>query len=133
MTETLTVEVPSDLYVAIKKRAELSHRSVEEEVLDALAATTPQADAQLRETIASLDLLDNSALERAARSHLLAEFAEELESLHFKQQRESLTDAESKREAELVRAYEHSILIRAHATALLKKRGVDIAHLVAQP
>ena len=136
MTQTLTVELPSGLYVHIKKRAEGASRSVEDEVLELLAATVPmaeQADSDLREAISSLELLDNADMERAARSHLLAEFAAELETLHLKQQREPLTDGELKRCAELVRAYERSMLIRAHAAALLKKRGVDVSLLVAQP
>jgi hypothetical protein len=37
-----------------------------------------------------------------------------------------LTDLESARCAELVRAYEQSMLVRAHAAALLKRRGVDV-------
>ncbi len=45
MTETLTVEVPTSLFVEIKKRAAQAHRSVEDEVIGVLAATMPQADA----------------------------------------------------------------------------------------
>lgn len=130
MPETLTVKVPSGLFGRIKKRAEQANHSVEDEVLGLLAATVPGEDEDL---IASLELLDNAALERAARSHLLPEFAAELETIHLKQQREPLTEAETKRAAELVRAYERSMLIRAQSAALLKKRGVDVSHLISQP
>ena len=133
MTQTVTLEVPNGLYVHIKKRAEHANRSVEDEVLDVLAATVSTPETDHRETIAALELLDTPALERAARSHLLAEFAAELESLHLKQQREPLTAAESKRAAELIHAYEQAMLIRAHAAVLLKERGMDVSHLVAQP
>ncbi|MBI1829918.1 MAG: hypothetical protein HYR84_00540 [Planctomycetes bacterium] len=131
MPELLTVEVPSNLYVRIKKRAEQANRSIEDEVLDLLAATVPADDEQ--QLIASLELLDNAALERAARSHLLPEFAAELELIHLKQQREPLTETDAKRAAELVRAYERTMLIRAHSAALLKKRGVDVSHLISKP
>jgi chromosomal replication initiation ATPase DnaA len=130
MSETLTVEVPSGLFVRIKKLAEQANHSVEDEVLELLAATMPSEDEEL---IASLELLDNTALERAARSHLLPEFAAELEGFHLKKQRELLTEAETKRAAELLRAYERSMLIRAHSASLLKKRGVDVSHLISQP
>jgi hypothetical protein len=133
MSQTLTVNLPSELYVRIKKRADQANRSVEEEAIELLAATADAAQPGDAETISSLQLLDNEALERAARSHLAAEFAAELETLHFKQQRETLTETEGVRCAELVRAYERSMLIRAHASALLKKRGVDVSQLVAQP
>jgi plasmid stability protein len=133
MSQTLTVNLPSELYVRIKKRADQANRSVEEEAIQLLAATAPAGQPGDAEAIASLQLLENESLERAARSHLAAEFAVELETLHFKQQRESLTNAEEIRCAELVRAYERSMLIRAHAAALLKKRGVDVSQLVAQP
>jgi plasmid stability protein len=133
MSQTLTVNLPSELYVRIKKRADQANRSVEEEAIELLAATADAAQLGDAETIASLQLLDNESLERAARSHLAAEFAAELETLHFKQQRETLKEAEGIRCAELVRAYERSMLIRAHAAALLKKRGVDVSQLVAQP
>jgi len=134
--QTVTLEMPSDLYSRLKKRAEQSNRTVENETLELLAATVTPEDQiafEIRHTVDSMALLDDAALERAAHSHLLTEFAEELEALHLKQQREPLTDAESKRNAELIRAYERSMLIRAHAAAQLKKRGVDISRLVVQP
>ena len=130
MSQTLTVILPSELYVRIKKRADEAHRSVEDEAIELLAATVP---AEAEQSFAALDLLDDAAVERAARSRLASELAAELESLHLKQQREGLTEAESARCSELVRAYERSMLMRAHAAALLKKRGVDVSPLVAQP
>lgn len=133
MSQTLTVNLPSELYVRIKKRADESRRSVEEEAIELLAATVPAEGQFGAEIQQSLDLLDNAAVERAARSRLASELATELELLHFKQQREGLTEAESARCAELVSAYEQSMLVRAHAAALLKKRGVDVPHLVADP
>ena len=130
MNQTLTVNLPGDLYVRIKKRADDAQRSVEDEAVELLAATV---SAEPDSALASLDLLDNEAVERAARSRLAVELASELETLHLKQQREGLTAAESGRCAELVRAYERAMLVRAQAAAVLKKRGVDVSHLVAQP
>ena len=130
MNQTLTVNLPSDLYVHIKKRAENAHRSMEDEAIELLATTVPSESDQ---SLLSLELLDNVAVERAARSRLPNELSAELESLHLKQQREGLTDAEAARCAELIGAYERSILVRAQAAALLKKRGVDVSNLVALP
>jgi hypothetical protein len=130
MNQTMTLNLPGDLYVRIKKCAEEAHRSIEEETVARLETSLP---APSDEPFKQLEMLDNAGLEAAARSHLLPALAEELESLHFKQQREGLTAAESARCAELVRAYEKAMLTRAHAAVLLKKRGVDIGHLIAQP
>jgi plasmid stability protein len=136
MAQTLTVELPSSLYARIKMRAEQANRSVEDEMLELLAATVPPADdvpADLREAVASLELLDDAALERASQSRLAVELALELEMLHLRQQREGLKHTDSERCAELLRSYERAMLIRAQATALLKRRGFDIAGMVAAP
>ena len=130
MNQSLTVNLPSEIYVRIQKRAEEAHRSVEEQAVELLAASVPD-EFDLSET--ALALLDNAAVERAARSGLAAELARELETLHLKQQREGLTELESARCIELVRAYERSMLLRAHAVALLKTRGIDVSHPVVQP
>lgn len=60
-------------------------------------------NADLNEAISPLMLLDDEALWRAARSHLLAEAAAQMENLHLKRQREGLTDTEAQTLAELVR------------------------------
>jgi plasmid stability protein len=39
MSQTLTVQLPSELYVRIKERADYANRSVEEEAVEMLAAT----------------------------------------------------------------------------------------------
>jgi len=136
MTQTLTVEIPTGLYARLQKRAEQTKRSVEVEVLEVLTSNIPATDelpSDLVMTLAALDLLDDAALVRAADSRLPAELAAELESLHFKQQREGLTEAEAQRTAELVRAYERAMLIRAQAAAILKKRGVEVPNPAAIP
>src|SRR5207245_213760 len=82
MSQTLTVNLPSDLYVRIKKRADDSRRSVEDEAIELLAATVPAVDSfpsELQQALASLALLDSTGLEHAARSRLAAELATELE------------------------------------------------------
>ena len=133
--QSMTLDIPSGLYTRLQKRAELAKRSVEDETLQLLAATVPSDDlsADLQQALASLQLLDDVGLERAARSRLIVDLSAELESLHFKQEREGLTESEAQRCAELVRAYERSMLLRAQAAAVLKKRGNDISSLAKQP
>jgi plasmid stability protein len=135
-SQTLTVQLPEGLYSRLKQRAEQAKRSVEAELLDVLATAVPESDelpAELQQANTSLQLLDNEALWRAARGRLAGELAAELETLHFKRQREGLTEAETQRCAELVRHYERAMLVRAQAAALLQQRGHDVSSLVALP
>jgi len=129
--------MPSALYDRIKRRAEQAHRSVEAELLEAVAMAVPAADElppELAETISSLAHLDDETLQRAARSHFSAEKATELEALHLKRQDEGLTEDEAQRAAELTRHYEQAMLIRAQAMALLMQRGYDVSALItAEP
>jgi len=134
---TVTLNMPSTLYDRIKRRAEQAHRSVEAELLEAVAMAVPAADElppELAETISSLAHLDDETLQRAARSHFSAEKATELEALHFKRQDEGLTGDEAQRATELTRQYEQAMLIRAQAMALLMQRGYDVSALItAEP
>jgi plasmid stability protein len=132
--QTLTLQVPAVLYSQLKQRADQAQRSVEAETLELLAATVPATEAlpaNLQEALTSLALLDDEALRRAACSRLGNEAAAELEALHFKQQREGLTDAETQRRGELIQQYERAMLVRAQATALLRQRGHDVSTLLA--
>jgi hypothetical protein len=109
---------------------------VEDETLDVLATALPAADelpADLVEAVAPLALLDDQELWRAARSHLAAEAAAQLEELHNKRQREGVTEPQSQQLAALVREYERALLVRARAAALLQQRGHDVTPLFSQP
>jgi hypothetical protein len=88
---------------------------------------------ELAEAVASLALLDDAALERAARGHLAAEAAERLEVLHLQQQRQGLTANEASELAGLLHQYERAMVVRAQAVALLRERGWDVSGLLARP
>jgi plasmid stability protein len=96
--QAVTFHLPSPLYERLKQRAEQTHRSVEAELLEVVAAAVPVADdlpADLAQVIAPLAPLDDKALWRAARSHLPAEAAAQMEQLHLKRQRQGLTGSEA--------------------------------------
>ncbi len=131
--QPLTLNVPEPLYHRLKQRAELSNRTIEDAALDVLVAAVPLGDelpADLEEALSPLALLDDEALWQAARSHLAAEAADQLEELHLKRQREGLTEGESQTLAALVRQYERALLVRAQAAALLHQRGHDVSQLL---
>ncbi len=123
VVHTLTLNVPDVLYTSLKRRAERTNRSVEAELLDVLAGAVPVADelpADLAAAVSPLAVLDDAALERAARARLPEEAAALLEAL---------TDAEAATLAGLVRQYERGLLVRAQAVLLLSQRGHDVSHL----
>jgi hypothetical protein len=133
-TQTVTLNLPGAVYDRIKRRAEQAHRSIEIELLEAVAMAVPAADElppELSETISSLAHVDDETLQRAARSHFSAEKAAELEALHLKRQDQGLTEDEAQMAAELTRQYERAMLIRAQAAGLLMQRGYDISALIA--
>ncbi|MBI4675380.1 MAG: hypothetical protein HY741_27360 [Chloroflexi bacterium] len=128
----VTIQLPITLYDKLKARAEQDNVTLEQELLQVVAAVVPQSDdldLELRDTLAQLTTLENDALWRAAQSHLSAEISAELEALHWKRQREGLSAVEDEKRQEYVRQYEHSMLIRAQAAALLQQRGFDVSVL----
>ncbi len=133
--QTMTLHMPDALYDRLKQRAAHTRRSVEEELLEVLAAAIPmtrELAAGIADVLSPLALLDDDALWRSARSHLAAESAAELEALHLKRQREGLIETEAETATGLVRQYERAMLVRAQAAVLLKGRGYDVACLVAK-
>lgn len=130
--QTVMVTLPDDVYQRLKVRAEHARHSVEEELLALAAAALDDEPIPLdiQEAVASLPVLDDAALWQAARSRLSPAESDEVEVLHFKQQREGLTDAEKQRLAGLMHQYEKALLIRSHALLLLKQRGQDITPLL---
>src|ERR1700752_2070860 len=110
--QTVTLNLPDTLYYRLKQRAEQSHRTVEDELLDVLVTAVPVADelpADLAEAISPLALLAAGDLWRAAHSHLSAEASQQVEMLHLKRQREGLTEAENQTLVVLVRQYERAM------------------------
>jgi plasmid stability protein len=132
-TQTVTLEIPAELYSRIRDRAERSKRSVEAEFLDVLVQAVSESDelpSELAEAIAPLDRLDDALLWNVARGRVPEEASAELESLHLKQQREGLNDVERKRADDLCFDYDRSMLVRARAAVLLKERGYGVSSLL---
>lgn len=130
----VTLHLPETLYKRFRQRAEWSHRSLETELLDAVASAAPVADelpSELSEAIEALELLEDQELWHLARQTMSLEAGQELEALHGKQRDQGLTPTEDDRRAALIREYERAMLIRAQAASLLKSRGHDISSLLA--
>ncbi len=130
----ITLHLPETLYQYFRKRVEWTRRSLEDEVLDAVASGASLEEDLTPELVGAMEAmgeLDDEELWRLARVTMPREASLELEALHFKQQDEGLDPAEDGTRAKLIQEYERTILIRAQAAKLLKERGHDISGLVA--
>jgi hypothetical protein len=130
----ITLHLPETLYKRFRQRAEWSHRSLETELLDAVAAAAPVGDElspELIEAVEALEDLKDEELWRLARQVMSREASQELEALHFKQRDKELSPPEDARRAKLIQEYERSMLIRAQAAKLLKDRGHAVSSLLA--
>ncbi len=130
----ITLRIPETLYQRFRRRAEWTRRSVETELLDAVAAAAPAEDelpSDFMEAVESLERLNDDELWRQARRSMSQEASEELEMLHFKQRDEGLSQSEDAVRARLMHEYERTMLVRAKAAKLLKDRGHDISGLLA--
>ena len=129
--QPVTLNLPNTLYHQVQRRAEKSHRSVEDELLEVIATAISALDElprEITEAMAQLVFLDDAALERVARRTMASEQVEQMEALNLKQQREGLTPEERQELTQLLRRYEHVMLVRAKAAALLKERGYDVSN-----
>ena len=131
-THAVTLRLPLPMYELFKSRAKRADRSMEVELLEAVATVAEDQEslaADLAEAVAGLKLLDDDDLWRAARTHLPSEHHDELEALNFKLQSEGLTETEQQRQEQLLTACDRVMLVRAHGAKLLKERGYDITEL----
>ncbi len=132
--QAVTLNLPLRLYDRLKRRAEETRRSVEDELMEVVAQGVPATEEELAPELAAaitaLRGLDDVALRKAARDRFPEEAAARFQALNLKQQREGLTDSELGEMAELRRGYERVVLVRAEAAWLLKERGHDVSDLL---
>lgn len=129
----VTLRIPAPLYNHFQSRAERAHRSLEAELLDAVAtvaADEEELSGDVAKAIGDLEFLTDEELWCAARNRLSDAARSQLEALNFKQQREKLTPADKETLEQLVHQYDQAVLLRAEAVRLLKERGHDVAKLL---
>jgi hypothetical protein len=129
----VTLRLPAPLYARFSSRAERAQRSLEAELLEAVATIAAEEEETARdvaEAVAALELLSDADLWRAARNPLAKADRSRLEALNLKQQKENLTPAEMETLEGLLLQYDWAVLLRAEAARLLKQRGHDVSGLV---
>ena len=126
--QPVTLNLPKSFYNQILRRAEISFRTVEEELLDVVASAIPiteELSDSLATAVQDLELLDDESLWRAARSRMPSESSQEMERFHFKREREGISEEEKQVLSGLVYQYGRTMLVRAKAAAILNNRGHD--------
>ena len=133
--QAVTVNLPGPLYERLARRATRTHRTIEAELVDAVATLSDDPDepdelpADMAEAIAALHLLGDEELWRAARQRLAPEKASEIEELHRNRQRDGLSASELEALTTLMKEYTRIMLVRSRSGALLKQRGHDVSEL----
>src|SRR5580700_7449358 len=130
--QAVTVNLSGPLYERLARRATKANRTVEAELVDAVATLPDEPDelpADMAEAIAALHLLGDEDLWRAAGQSLAEEQAADREELHLKRQREGLSASEVEALATLMKEYTRIMLVRSRAASLLKQRGHDVSGL----
>jgi hypothetical protein len=128
----VTVNLPGPLYERLARRATRTHRTIEAELVDAVATLPDEPDelpADMAEAIAALHLLGDEELWRAARQRLALEKSSGIEELHRKRQRDGLSASELEALATLMNEYTRIMLVRSRSAALLEQRGHDLSEL----
>ena len=106
--QTVTVNLPGPLYERLARRASKTHRTVEAELVDAVATLPDEPDelpTDMAEAISALHLLGDEDLWRAAKQSLAPAKAADIEALHQKRQREGLSASEIEVLATLMKEY----------------------------
>jgi alkanesulfonate monooxygenase SsuD/methylene tetrahydromethanopterin reductase-like flavin-dependent oxidoreductase (luciferase family) len=126
----VTLSLPDTTYEQIRRAAEKVKRSIDDVLVEAVIAVAPvfdRAPKKMRSALAQLAYLNDAALWQAARSTMTVEQRDSLQTLHYQQQRRTLTAKERDEEQELLALYLDTILVRAQAAVLLKQRGYEVS------
>jgi plasmid stability protein len=129
----VTLRLPVPLYDHFQNRAERAHRSLEAELLDAVATVAvdeEELSQDVAQAIRELALLNDKELWSAARNRFPDDSKAQLEALNFKQQRAELTPVEKETLEQLVHQYDQAVLLRAEAARLLRERGHEVTKLL---
>jgi hypothetical protein len=128
--QTITIELPENIYEQIQQAAEKSKRPLQDLLVEAVTAVAPVIDSastNLRSALAQMAYLNDAALWQAARSTMSSVQQERMELLHHKAQREGLTPTEKEEEEQLLKLYRDTLLVRAQAAVLLAQRQYDVS------
>lgn len=128
--QTVTLNIPSRVYWRAQRAAEAVRRPVERVIVETLDTALPSLDdapPEMIDELAAMHTLPDKNLREVARSIMPAKQQARLRRLSVAQQERPLKPAEVRELDELVNEYGRVTLRKAHAYALLHKRGLYTA------
>lgn len=129
ITQTITVELPDNLYRSVKQLSRTMNQPVADILLDSLTHTLPPLDdvpPEEAEALARLSLLNDADLWRVAQSNLSPQKQMKLESLLTDQSMGKLNDGQQEQLTTLQNEYGRLLVRQAHAWLLLARRGYKV-------
>jgi hypothetical protein len=129
MAQSITLILPDSVLQKLNSAARLTHRSVDEIVaatVDAALTANANLPGELEAELAAMHLFSDDALWAATNPSMSPYEQQRLAQLNESAQERPLTPAQEREQQTLLSAYQRSILRRAQALAILKKRGHDI-------
>lgn len=133
--QSVTVQLPTRLYNRLKQRAERANRSIEIEMVEAVAGSLPADDilpTELADALAQLVIANDDTLLSAAKARFPAAKSVRLETLHLRRQTDAWSKMEEREAEELTTEQEQFMLLRAQAMSLLMQRGYDVAAILTE-
>lgn len=127
--QTVNVRLPESLFQRLQHIADITHRSVEDVLMTTVNAAlpaTPDIPVELANDLAAMALFSDESLKAAAQSFLSASQQKRLTQLTHAGGKRNLTKAEKGELQSLLDLYDHAVLRRAKALAILAQRGYDI-------
>ncbi len=132
MPQTVTLDLPDNLYKPIQRIARATDQQVETVLLTALKTSLPPLDglsADLAQELAGLESLDNDTLRQVLLETVADDQQKKLETLLYQNQAGTLTETEREQLAQLQHSADKVMLRKAHAAVLLRFRGERIPTL----
>lgn len=132
----IPVDVPEPLYRRLQRIAALAQRSIEEILSSAVAVAlppSPDLPAPLADELAEMMWLSDQSLWQATIPTFTPVQQRRLAALNDLGDDRALTTKEQREQAQLLAAYEHSMLRRAQAFAILARRGHPLPRYTELP
>ncbi|MFN8487221.1 MAG: hypothetical protein U0350_06485 [Caldilineaceae bacterium] len=128
--QTVTLELPENIYQQFQRMALLTHQQVEEVMLQTIHGNLPPAFSDLppalQQELASWVTLDDETLWRLTQETLPATYMRLQQKLLLKNEAGTLTDKERAELTRLRTVTDHFVLRRSTLLALLKWRGYSL-------
>ena len=128
-TQTITIQLPDDLYRSANQLARTTKRPLDEILQDSLTHTLPPLDDVSpgeAEALAQLSLLDDAELWQIAQSNLSPVKQTRLEALLLAQNKGELDEDAKETLIKLQNEYGRLLVRQSHAWLLLARRGYKV-------